>query len=92
MIRVGRTHAFALAWTLALALAPAPALAQLPSLGDAYELTPSAERRIGERIARETGAPVAIDSSIVGWPWVERTFSWVAPTAQALLALADLGQ
>jgi predicted Zn-dependent protease len=67
MIRVGRTHAFALAWTLALALAPAPALAQLPSLGDAYELTPSAERRIGERIARELYRdPDYIDDPLLG--------------------------
>jgi predicted Zn-dependent protease len=65
MIRVGRTHAFALAWTLALA--PAPALAQLPSLGDAYELTPSAERRIGERIARELYRdPDYIDDPLLG--------------------------
>lgn len=46
----------------------------------------------GERMAREAGGPVAIDPSIGGWPWVERTFSWVAPTAQALLALAACGE
>ena len=38
---------------LALVLVSAQAPAQLPSLGDSYDLTPSAERRIGERIARE---------------------------------------
>ncbi len=46
----------------------------------------------GQRFEREIGGPVAIDSSIVGWPWVERTFSWVAPTATALLALAACGE
>lgn len=38
---------------LALALAIAPARAQLPQLGDAGDLSSSAERKIGERIARE---------------------------------------
>lgn len=65
MIRVARTYAFALA--CALAIAAAPASAQLPSLGDAYELTPSAERRIGERIARELYRdPDYIDDPLLG--------------------------
>jgi uncharacterized protein (DUF362 family) len=32
-----------------------------------------------------------IDSSIVGWPWTERTFSWVDPTALGCLALRHAG-
>ncbi len=32
-----------------------------------------------------------IDSSIVGWPWTERTFSWVDPTALGCLALRLAG-
>lgn len=43
----------AAAAVLALALAVAPAQAQLPQLGDAGDLSSSAERKIGERIARE---------------------------------------
>lgn len=36
-----------------LAFAPAPAPAQLPTLGDGSEMATSAERKLGERIARE---------------------------------------
>ena len=32
------------------------------------------------------------DASIVGWPWVAGTHSWVEPTAMALLAIAREGQ
>jgi hypothetical protein len=28
-----------------------------------------------------------IDSSLAGWPWIEKTFSWVEPTALSVLAL-----
>jgi hypothetical protein len=28
-----------------------------------------------------------VDSSLVGWPWIEETFSWVEPTAFSILAL-----
>ncbi|HYF21257.1 MAG TPA: peptidase M48, partial [Ramlibacter sp.] len=43
-----------LAALLALVLAAAPAShAQLPTLGDGNDMTPAAERRIGERVARE---------------------------------------
>lgn len=41
------------ACVLALALAGAPAGAQLPTLGDGGDLTTSAERKLGERVARE---------------------------------------
>ncbi len=33
-----------------------------------------------------------IDGSLIGWPWAERNFSWVEPTAWACLTLARLGQ
>jgi uncharacterized protein (DUF362 family) len=32
-----------------------------------------------------------IDGSFIGWPWAERNFSWVEPTAWACLALTRLG-
>jgi predicted Zn-dependent protease len=48
--RAGRSLA---ALTLALSLALAPAQAQLPSLGDGGEMSTAAERKLGERIARE---------------------------------------
>ncbi|SIO56340.1 hypothetical protein SAMN05444166_5221 [Singulisphaera sp. GP187] len=35
--------------------------------------------------------PVGHDTSLVGWPWVEGTHSWVEPTAMALVALARIG-
>ena len=46
----------------------------------------------GQTMERDLASPVAIDSSIPGWPWVERTFGWVAPTAHALLALECEGR
>lgn len=30
---------------------------------------------------------VALDSTLIGWPWISDTFSWVQPTAYAVLAL-----
>ena len=45
-------HAVAAALVLSL-LAGGPAHAQLPTLGDGSEMTSSAERKLGERIARE---------------------------------------
>ncbi len=83
MIRAPRSRARALALVLALTLAWAPAPAQLPSLGDAYELTPSAERRIGERIARELYRdPDYIDDAVLG--------EYVQSLWQPLLAAARL--
>jgi hypothetical protein len=32
------------------------------------------------------------DSTLVGWPWVAGTHSWVEPTALAVLALKSIGQ
>lgn len=33
-----------------------------------------------------------IDGTLVGWSWAEGTFSWVEPTAAAMLALRRVGQ
>lgn len=33
---------------------------------------------------------IELDSDLRGWPWVEDTFSWIEPTAYALLALKRL--
>ncbi|MBL0421203.1 M48 family metalloprotease [Ramlibacter sp. AW1] len=53
MIRARRSGIAALAAALILAWQAPPAVAQLPSLGDATEISLSAERRIGDRVARE---------------------------------------
>jgi hypothetical protein len=45
----------------------------------------------GEAVARTKDDPIGHDSTIVGWPWVAGTHSWVEPTAMALLALAREG-
>jgi hypothetical protein len=45
----------------------------------------------GETMARSKDDPMGHDPSIVGWPWVAGTHSWVEPTSMALLALASQG-
>lgn len=40
----------------------------------------------------ENGELHDIDLGLTGWPWAERNFSWVEPTAWACLALRKVGQ
>ena len=35
-------------------------------------------------------SPVGHDPALVGWPWIEKTHSWLEPTAMAILALNRL--
>lgn len=44
--------------------------------------------RRGEPFDQGNDRTVGHNSKLVGWPWIERTHSWVEPTAHALLALA----
>jgi hypothetical protein len=46
----------------------------------------------GRSVARIKDDPIGHDGTIVGWPWVAETHSWVEPSAMALLALAREGQ
>jgi predicted Zn-dependent protease len=67
--------------TAAMAAALAPAAAQLPTLGDAGEMSTTAERKLGDRIARELFRdPDYIDDPVVG--------EYVQGIWQALLAAA----
>ena len=60
-----------------------------------------ARRRGVEWLLREKGEPapstsgsdhiLAHDMTLVGWPWVEGTHSWLEPTATAVLALRAAG-
>ncbi len=63
-----RSTARLLAWLLVAAQAlPVAAQSQLPALGDGVEITTSAERRIGDRIARELYRdPAYLDDAILG--------------------------
>ncbi len=45
----------------------------------------------GRHWKKTTDSPAADDPSIKGWPWIEDTYSWVEPTALALLALRAAG-
>ena len=45
----------------------------------------------GRHWERKPDSPVAHDTSIKGWPWIENTHSWVEPTALALIALRTAG-
>jgi hypothetical protein len=46
----------------------------------------------GKTIARVANDPMGHNASLVGWPWVAGTHSWVEPTAMALMALAREGK
>jgi hypothetical protein len=45
----------------------------------------------GRHWERRPDSPVANDTSLKGWPWIENTYSWVEPTALALIALRACG-
>ncbi|HPD60609.1 MAG TPA: terpene cyclase/mutase family protein, partial [Thermodesulfobacteriota bacterium] len=46
----------------------------------------------GKHFRKKADAPVAHDTSLRGWPWVENTHSFTEPTALAILALDITGQ
>ena len=57
-----------------------------------------ARRRAAAWLLEQKGNPIAVDAAyigsvvghdttLVGWPWVEGTHSWLEPTAMAILAL-----
>lgn len=41
--------------------------------------------------ARATDAPAGHDTASVGWPWIEKTHSWIEATCLAMLALKAYG-
>jgi len=59
--------AFVLATTLCLASVAAPSASALPALGDGGEMSSSAERALGDRIAREIyRSPEYLDDAVLG--------------------------
>ena len=65
--------------------------------GTRWRCTTQARRRAAAWLLEQKGNAIAVDTAIgsvvghdttlVGWPWVEGTHSWVEPTAMAILAL-----
>ena len=49
------------------------------------------ERARGRSFRKSSDSPIGHDTSLVGWPWVESTHSWVEPTAMAIIALTRAG-
>jgi hypothetical protein len=45
----------------------------------------------GKHRSKQKDSVVAHDTSIKGWPWIEGTYSWIEPTAMAVLALRPYG-
>ncbi len=45
----------------------------------------------GHHIPKPTGLYLGHDPSIIGWPWITDTHSWVLPTALAMIALQKVG-
>jgi hypothetical protein len=45
----------------------------------------------GKHWPKQKDAPVAHDTSIKGWPWIENTHSWIEPTSLSILALKVCG-
>ena len=45
----------------------------------------------GETSPNDPSGVIGHDTSIAGWPWIEKTHSWLEPTAMAVLALQRAG-
>ncbi|QEH34309.1 hypothetical protein OJF2_28450 [Aquisphaera giovannonii] len=72
-------------------------------LWHALGFDPAPRRAAVEWLLRSRGEPLAPppeerveivghDTSLVGWPWIDGTHSWLEPTAMAVLALCREGQ
>jgi hypothetical protein len=75
-----------------LALARYPAEAEVAQRGAEWlvgERGRTVEGRSGllARLLAPSAPAVELDGALVGWPWTDGTFSWVEPTAYAVLAL-----
>lgn len=46
----------------------------------------------GAAFPKDKDSPVGHDTTIVGWPWVADTHSWIEPTCSAILALTYHGE
>ena len=45
----------------------------------------------GQHKIKDSESPAGHDTSIVGWPWIEKTHSWIEPTSLAMMALKSNG-
>jgi len=66
-------------------------------LWNALDVHAAARQRAAAWLLQQKGNPIAIDAAhisvvghdttLVGWPWIDGTHSWLEPTAMAILAL-----
>ena len=70
-----------------LALAGSPGHAEAASRAADFLLSIE-----GKRIAPEAATVLGHDTMLAGWSWIDRTHSWVEPTAMGLMALSATGR
>lgn len=84
------TSLAALAWIAAQSATQAAPCRTARELAVAWLLSRAGKRIVDDGQAAAPGK--SHDKTLVGWPWIDGTHSWIEPTAFAILALRATGQ